>query len=113
MSAGRPPERTKLVEKAEGSEEAKRRLRLILETLSGERTVQSACDELEICQAMFYKLRTRFLQESVESLERRKPCSTTLNTHIHVHLCQRFRSLIQNLSAVRKLKCLKAIYLRQ
>jgi len=73
MPAGRPPERTNLVEKTAGSPVAKTRLRVILETLSGERTMQSACDELEISPAMFYKLRARFLQEEVEGLERRTP----------------------------------------
>jgi hypothetical protein len=44
---------------------------LILETIAGTRSVRSACEELDICEAAFYKLRTRTLQEAVEGLEPR------------------------------------------
>jgi len=55
-----------------GSELAKKRLELILATLSGERTVAEASYELGINEAMFFKMRTRYLAESVALLEPRK-----------------------------------------
>lgn len=71
MPAGRPPKGPGLVEGLEGSGDAKRRLRLILETIAGTRSVSSACEELGIGEAAFHKLRNRTLQEAVEGLEPR------------------------------------------
>jgi len=71
MPGGRPPLGSKHVERTRGSEQAKLRLSVILQTLSGERTIESACEALGVGEAMFHKLRKRFLQESVESLEPR------------------------------------------
>ncbi|MFH1724746.1 MAG: helix-turn-helix domain-containing protein [Elusimicrobiota bacterium] len=71
MSRGRPPLGPKLVDRLEGSEHAKERLKILLETLNGEKTIEQACEELTIGEAMFHKLRSRFLQEAVESLEPR------------------------------------------
>lgn len=71
MARGRRPAGARLVGVLEGSPGAKTKLRLILQTLGGERTVESACEELGICEAAFYKLRGRWLQEALESLEPR------------------------------------------
>jgi hypothetical protein len=71
MAGGRPPLGAALVERLQGSAQAKRRLRAILQTLRGERTISSACGELNINQAAFFKLRNRWLQDAVESLEPR------------------------------------------
>lgn len=71
MSRGRPPLGPKLVDRLEGSEHAKERLKILLETLNGEKTIEQACEELTIGEAMFHKLRSRFLQEAVELLEPR------------------------------------------
>jgi len=69
---GRKPEGVKLVDKQAGSERAKQRLKVILQTLNGEITVAEACSEIGINESAFYKMRERFLAESVESLEPRK-----------------------------------------
>lgn len=61
----------KLVEGLEGSPLAIQKAKIILQTLSGERTVKDACEELGIVESMFYKLRDRTLKELVESLEPR------------------------------------------
>jgi transposase-like protein len=61
-----------LVDGKEGSELAKKRLRAILETLSGSKTVKEACQELGIGEAMFYKLRDRWLGDAIGSLEPRE-----------------------------------------
>lgn len=68
MRPGRPPKGVEHVSGLEGPEETKRRLRVILETLSGERTVAQACAELEIGEARFHTLRQQALQGALEGL---------------------------------------------
>ena len=45
---GRKPLGAQLVDRLEGSEHAKIRLKVILETLAGRQTIPEACDELGI-----------------------------------------------------------------
>jgi transposase-like protein len=71
MTRGRPPEGPKLVERLDGSPQAKQRLAVILQTITGETTVEAACAELDIGEAAFHKLRQRTLQDAVTSLEPR------------------------------------------
>lgn len=73
MGAGRKPMGAQLVDGLEGSAHAKERLRAILETLAGERTIEAACAQLDVASSYFHKLRGRTLQEMLESLEPRKP----------------------------------------
>jgi transposase-like protein len=54
-----------------GSERAKQRLRLILETLRGECTIPDACAQLGVGESRFHALRHQWLQESLELLEPR------------------------------------------
>jgi transposase-like protein len=58
-----------MVEGLSGSEVAKRRLKLVLETISGELKVIEACERLGISKTAFFELRSRVLQASVEELE--------------------------------------------
>jgi transposase-like protein len=60
------------VDKLEGSEAAKHRLRVVLETLQGDRTVEEACRELGLSESGFYKLRSRTLEGALQSLEPRR-----------------------------------------
>lgn len=69
---GRKPSGVKLVDKFDGSDLAKERLKVILHTISGELSVVDACETLCVNEAAFYKLRERFLSESVDLLEPRK-----------------------------------------
>jgi hypothetical protein len=55
-----------------GSEEAKRKMALLLEALAGLRTIQSACTELGIAAPQYYALETRMLQAMVDAMEPRK-----------------------------------------
>jgi hypothetical protein len=66
---GRKPLGPALVAHLEGSPPAKERLELILATIAGKVAVVDAADRLGISQAMFYKLRTRVLQVSLDDLE--------------------------------------------
>ena len=59
----------KLVDKLNASEGAKERLRLILETLSGQCTIPEACAKLGIAEARFHEIRNEWLQASVTELE--------------------------------------------
>ena len=68
---GRKPTGTNLVEHLEGSERAKARLKAILETLSGERSIPAVCEELGIHESMFHRVRTEVLQTAIDRLEPR------------------------------------------
>jgi len=61
------------VDRLDGSDEAKHRLKVILETLSGERTPESAWQELGIGKTRFYELRRRVLENALSGLEPRPP----------------------------------------
>jgi hypothetical protein len=66
---GRMPAGPEVVEHLEGSDRAKERLRLILETMMGKWRVQEACDRLGICEQRFRQLRDDLLQAALERLE--------------------------------------------
>ena len=68
---GRKPTGANLVERLEGSERAKTRLKAILETLSGQRTIPDACEELGIQESMFHRVRSEVLQTALDRLEPR------------------------------------------
>jgi len=67
----RRPCGAKLVERLEGSTNAKTRLRLILETLAGERTVSAAGQALGVSRRRFHDLRVQFLRVALDVLEPR------------------------------------------
>jgi transposase-like protein len=69
MPGGRNPKGPELVEGIDGAPEAKRKLKVILETIAGSKPIAEACEELGIAEAMFHKLRTGWLEESVKLLE--------------------------------------------
>jgi hypothetical protein len=65
----RPVDPAGLVERLDGSDLAKRRLTLVLQTLVGDKSVPQACAELDICEAMFHKMRSRTLRTALSDLE--------------------------------------------
>jgi hypothetical protein len=69
MPGGSRPKGPGLVDGIDGSPEAKRKLKVILETIAGSKSIAEACEELGIGEAMFHKLRTGWLEESVKLLE--------------------------------------------
>lgn len=69
MPGGRPPKGAGLVDGLDGSTGAKQRLKVFLETLSGEKAVGEASRELGIGEAAFYKARSQWLEDAVELLE--------------------------------------------
>lgn len=69
MPQGRPPKGPELVEGLEGSREAKARLRLALETITGSKSIAQACEELGVTPALVHHLRARALQAALGELE--------------------------------------------
>jgi hypothetical protein len=69
--AGRKPMGPNLVQHLEGSERAKQRLEVILETIAGRLTIDQACQRLDVKPAMFHQLRTEVLEAGLASLEPR------------------------------------------
>ena len=68
MPAGRPPAGPRIVEKLEAAPQAKRRLRTILETITGESTISDASARLGIRPARFYVIRDQAMQAAAERL---------------------------------------------
>jgi transposase InsO family protein len=68
---GRYPSGPEAVERLEGSGEAKRRLRVLLEVLSGRCRVKDACAQLGLGEARLEQLRTRALRGALAALEPR------------------------------------------
>jgi helix-turn-helix protein len=68
---GRIPAGPEYVEHLQGSDKAKERLRVILETMMGQWRVSEACVQLGICEQRFRQLREELLQAAVDRLEDR------------------------------------------
>lgn len=69
MTVGRKPKGPRMAMELEGSRDAKRRLQVILETITGECTVGEACKKLDVSEAHFFRLRTGVLQAALADLE--------------------------------------------
>jgi hypothetical protein len=67
----RLPEGPRIADRIEGPEEAKRRLKVILETISGERTIEDAAREIGVGAARFHELRLEAMRGAVAALEPR------------------------------------------
>lgn len=68
---GRKPLGPGLVDHLLGSEHAKGRLKVMLETLRGEKSVPEACRDLAISESRFHELRVDTLQAALGRLEPR------------------------------------------
>lgn len=66
---GRKAAGSGLVQHMNGSERAKLRLRVILDSLAGRLATPEACDQLGLSEAMFYRLRSEVLQAALAELE--------------------------------------------
>ena len=67
--AGRKPVGPALVERVSGSAAAQRRAEVLLETITGAKTMEGACQALGIEKTQLFKLRTRMLQAAVAAME--------------------------------------------
>ena len=68
MGRGRHPSGPSLVDGLEGPDEAKRRLKVILEPIASGRPIAEACAELGIGEAAFHNLRKQALEGAISSL---------------------------------------------
>ena len=68
---GRTPAGPEYVDCVPGSELAKERAKVVLETISGHCRVSEACERLDVCEQRFHQLRYQFTEAAVSSLEPR------------------------------------------
>ena len=68
MNAGRPPKGPTHVDRLNGADDEKRRLKVVLETISGEKTIEQACEELHVSASRFHDLRREALQAALDGL---------------------------------------------
>lgn len=68
---GRPVKGAELVEDLDGSQAARQRLAIILQTLAGVLSIQQACALLQVSRSRFHVLRGQFLAQAVQLLEPR------------------------------------------
>jgi transposase-like protein len=73
MRRGRKPSVAGLVERLDGAEETKRRLALILETLTGQRSVAEVGHQLGLSARRLYELRLQVMQDALDGLQPRPP----------------------------------------
>jgi hypothetical protein len=95
---GRKPVGPEVVEQLAGSQQARQRLRAVLETLAGTLRVQDACQRLDIGEARFHELRLAVLEGALAALEPRPagrpPRGTATDTAGQVEaLAQRVQTL--------------------
>ena len=69
MPAGRPPLGPELVDKLEMTEETKLRLKAILETIAGTKTVEQACAQLGVSESRFHELKATAIASAAMGLE--------------------------------------------
>lgn len=73
MARGRRAKGPGLVEHLDGSDLARSKLRIVLETISGKKSIEAACQELGIGNTAFHELRAKILKGAIELLEPRPP----------------------------------------
>ena len=71
MARGRRPSGPEIADKLDGSEQARKRLRVVLETIAGRLSVTEACAELGIGAVAFHEVRLKALRGAVRDLEPR------------------------------------------
>ena len=70
---GRTPAGPEYVDRLQGSELAKQRLKTVLDTIAGNCRVSEACERLNICEQRFHQLRQQVLEAALSELEPRSP----------------------------------------
>jgi hypothetical protein len=72
-AAGRPPKKLGHIDGLEGPATDKQRLGVILETITGAKTVRQACEELAVSEARLHELRRQVLQGGLAGLAPGRP----------------------------------------
>jgi len=73
MARGRPPKGLSHVDSLPGSAEEKERLKAILATITGELSVQDACERLHVSESRFHEIRRAALTGMLDGLSPRPP----------------------------------------
>ena len=87
MGKGRPSLGPSLADKVEGSDQAKARLKLILQTIAGEISVADARKQLGLSEARFHELRQQWMQDACAALEPKpagRPKETTIEEEVEL-----------------------------
>jgi hypothetical protein len=70
---GRTPSGPESVDQLPGSDKAKQRVQVILQTMTGAVRVQDACAQLDVCEQRIRQLRTTMLLAAIDSVEDKPP----------------------------------------
>jgi hypothetical protein len=92
MARGRPGLGPKIVERLDGPDQTKLRLKVLLENLAGSCSVLEACQRLGISQARLHQLRSSMLQAAMQTLQPRpagRPAAVPDSTSEHIADLQR------------------------
>ena len=100
---GRKPLGPALVQHLEGSERAKQRLEIILETVAGRLTVDAAAHQLGIEHAMFYRLRTEVLSAGLARLEPRPLGRPQIPSNAEALQCRQLQRRVEELESELKI----------
>jgi transposase-like protein len=96
MPAGRPPMKSSLVDNLSAPEPDKQRLRVILQTLSGELTITQACEQLHVSETRFHDLRKQALEGALGALAPR-PAGRPVTTEPEPVEVQTLREQVKDL----------------
>jgi len=71
MRRGRPPAGVHVIDQLTAPAAVRRRVRIVLATLTGERSIADACTQLGVRRSRVYALRRQVLQGAVDALQAR------------------------------------------
>jgi len=71
MRRGRPPAGVRVIEQLTAPAAVRRRVRIVLATLTGERSIADACTQLGVRRSRVYALRRQVLQGALDALQAR------------------------------------------
>jgi hypothetical protein len=69
---GRRPSEPECVDELDGSQQARLRLKVVLQTIAGQCSVLDACKQLGVCEQRFHQLRDQVLTAALQRLEPRR-----------------------------------------
>jgi transposase-like protein len=98
----RPPEGVRHVDRLDGPEDLKRRLRVLLDTLSGRVSVAQACEELGVSESRLHELRREALEGALGALMPKpagRPATAQTTTEREKELEDRIQELEVDLQA--------------
>ena len=99
---GRPPKGVDHVDRLEGSEELKRRLKVVLETIVGSRSIEDACAALGVGESRLHEMRQEALVGALGALMPKpagRPAKPAMETTKEQELQERIERLEEDLQA--------------